>query len=67
MADPVQPLEYETGLLQENFWKVITYTSRSLSDVERRYSQVEKETLWASDLISLCVDSPLRWKLTISH
>lgn len=30
--------------LQENFWKVIAYTSRSLSDVERRYSQKEKKT-----------------------
>lgn len=28
---------------QENFWKVLAYTSRSLSDVKRRYGQTEKE------------------------
>lgn len=26
-------------------WKIISYTSRSLTDCERRYSQTEKEAL----------------------
>lgn len=39
-------------------WRVISYASRSLSDVERRYSQTEKEALalvWACERFNLYV------------
>ena len=44
--------------LQENEWQVISYTSRSLTDVERRYSQIEKEAsafVWACERFSLYI------------
>ena len=44
--------------LQEGLWRVISFASRSLSDVERRYSQTEKEALglvWACERFSLYV------------
>lgn len=31
--------------LQNGLWRVISYASRNLTDVERRYSQTEKEGL----------------------
>ena len=31
--------------LQDGLWRVISYTSRNLTDIERRYSQTEKEAL----------------------
>jgi hypothetical protein len=44
--------------LQDNEWRVIAYASRSLSDVERRYCQTEKEALalvWACERFNLYV------------
>ena len=44
--------------LQDGLWRVISYASRSLSDVESRYSQTEKEALglvWACERFSLYV------------
>ena len=31
--------------LKGNVWRVIAYATRSLPDVEKRYSQIEKEVL----------------------
>ena len=42
--------------LQGEFWRVIAYASRSLTDVERRYSQTEKEALalvWSCERFKL--------------
>ena len=44
--------------LEGGLWRVISYASKSLSDVERRYSQTEKEALglvWACERFSLYV------------
>ena len=44
--------------LQDGLWKVISYASRNLTDVERRYSQTEKEGLalvWACERFKLYV------------
>ena len=44
--------------LQDGFWRVISYASRSLTDVESRYSQTEKEALaivWACERFNLYV------------
>ena len=43
---------------QENEWRVISYASRSLNDVERRYSQIENKALamvWACERFSLYI------------
>ena len=44
--------------LQNGLWRVISYASRNLTDVERRYSQTEKEGLalvWACERFKLYV------------
>ena len=44
--------------LQDGMWRVVSYASRSLTDVERRYSQTEKEGLalvWACERFNLYV------------
>ena len=43
---------------QDGAWRVISYTSRNLTDVKRRYSQTEKEALvlvWACERFNLYV------------
>ena len=43
---------------QVSVWRVISYASRSLTDVERRYSQTEKEALalvWECERFSMYV------------
>ena len=43
---------------QDGCWKVVSYASRTLTDVERRYCQTEKEALalvWACERFSLYV------------
>nr|XP_058962028.1 uncharacterized protein K02A2.6-like [Pocillopora verrucosa] len=43
---------------QDGVWRVISYASRNLTDVERRYSQTEKEALalvWACERFNLYV------------
>lgn len=44
--------------LQNGVWRVVSYASRTLTDVERRYCQTEKEALglvWACERFSLYV------------
>jgi len=44
--------------LQDGQWRVVSYASRSLTDVERRYSQTEREALalvWACERFNLYV------------
>ena len=44
--------------LQDGFWRVISYASRSLRNVESRYSQTKKEALaitWACERFNLYV------------
>ena len=57
--------------LQDGLWRVISYASRSLSDVECRYSKTEKKTLglvWACKRFSLHVfGKNLSLKLIINH
>ena len=57
--------------LQDDLWRVISYASRSLSDVERRYSQTEKEALglvWARGRFLLYVfGKNLSLKLIINN
>lgn len=43
---------------QRGMWRVVSYASRSLTDVERRYSQTEKEALalvWACERFNMYV------------
>lgn len=44
--------------LQRDVWRVVVYASWSLTDVEKRYSQTEKEALalvWACEQFNLYV------------
>ena len=55
--------------LQGGLWRVISYASRNLTDVERRYSQTEKEGLalvWACTRFKLCVFG-LEFELETDH
>ncbi|KAL9971363.1 hypothetical protein ACROYT_G023876, partial [Oculina patagonica] len=50
-------------------WRVVSYASRSLTDVERRYSQTEKEALalvWACERFNMYV-SGLSFELETDH
>ena len=50
-------------------WRVVSYTSRSLSDVERRYSQTEKEVLalvWACERFNMYTTG-LSFELETDH
>ena len=43
---------------QDGVWRVVSYTSRSLTEVERRYSQTEKEALalvWACKCFNIYI------------
>ena len=54
---------------QGGVWRVISYASRSLTDVERRYSQTEKEALalaWACERFNMYV-SGQRFELETDH
>ena len=49
-------------------WRPVAYASRSLSDTEKRYVQIEKEALattWACEKFSMYILG--RWKLTTNH
>ena len=55
--------------LQGDVWRVIAYASRSLTDVERRYSQTEKEALalvWACERFTIYV-SGQHFELETDH
>ena len=54
---------------QGGTWRVVSYASRSLTDVERRYSQTEKEALalvWACERFGMYV-SGLSFELETDH
>ncbi|CAM1332867.1 Uncharacterised protein r2_g4210 [Pycnogonum litorale] len=55
--------------LQDGVWRVVSYASRSLTDVERRYSQMEKEALalvWACERFKLYLYG-LKFELETDH
>ena len=55
--------------LQEDAWRVIAYASRSLTDVERRYSETQKEALalvWACEQFTIYV-SGQHFELETDH
>ena len=55
--------------LQGSIWRVIVFASRSLTDVERRYSQTEKEALalvWACKRLNIYV-SRQHFELETDH
>ena len=55
--------------LQDGMWRVISYASRNITDVERRYSQTEKEgfaLVWACERFKLYVYGR-RFELEIDH
>ena len=60
------------GLLQQSAkgWQPVHFISRSLTDVEKRYSQTEKDALclkWAKDRFGMCRQGAPRFTIVTAH